>query len=257
MLELPRPTKAGLVPSITDALKYIIKMPYRAYRRASIVRRLPSLPGGRGWRTAISPALHISIIRGMMEYHYRDIPMQKHPMDMALYLRLMWQLKPRTIIEIGSLAGGSAVWLGDMLKTFGIQGEVISIDRTPPTPLYHPTNVKFLQGDQNDLSKTLPVSLIETLQRPWLVIEDASHHYRPTLAVLRFFDSLLRSGEYIVIEDANMTEMGTDAGHDGGPARAICEFLATRGTDYVIDDRLCDLYGFNVRENPNEYLRRN
>jgi cephalosporin hydroxylase len=78
----------------------------------------------------------------------------------------------------------------------------------------------------------------------------------PTLAVQRFFDPLLQSGDYIVIEDANMTEIGTDAGHDGGPARAISEFLGTRGSDYVIDDRYCDLYGFNVTENPNGYLRK-
>ena len=31
--------------------------------------------------------LHISIIRGMMDYDYRDVPTQKHPMDMALYMR--------------------------------------------------------------------------------------------------------------------------------------------------------------------------
>jgi cephalosporin hydroxylase len=256
MLELPRPMRPGLVASVVDALKYMVKMPYRAHRRAGIARRLPPLADGRGWRTAISPALHISIIRGMMDYDYRDVPMQKHPMDMALYTRLIWRLKPRSIIEIGSLAGGSAVWLGDTLKTFGIDGQVVSIDLTPPTPVYHPGNVKFLQGDQTDLSATLTPKLIAELPRPWLVIEDASHHYKPTLAVLRFFDPLLRSGEYIVIEDANMTEMGTDAGHDGGPARAICEFLGTRGADYVIDDRYCDLYGINVTENPNGYLRR-
>jgi hypothetical protein len=112
MLELPRPTRPGFVASVVDALKYIIKMPYRTHRRTGIALRLPPLPDGRGWRTAISPALHISIIRGMMDYDYRDVPMQKHPMDMALYMRLIWQLKPRTIIEIGSLAGGSAAWLG-------------------------------------------------------------------------------------------------------------------------------------------------
>ena len=256
MFELPRPIRPGPVSALADALKYIIKMPYRAYRRVGIGRRLPPLPGGRGWRTAISPALHVSIIRGMLDYRYRDIPMQKHPIDMALYARLIWELKPRTIIEIGSLAGGSAAWLGDILRTFGIDGDVISIDVTPPKPIYQPTNVKFLKGDQNDLSSSLTPTVIATLSRPWLVIEDASHHYEPTLAVLRFFDPLLRSGEYIVIEDANLTEMGTDARYGGGPARAICEFLVDRSDDYEIDERYCDQYGVNVTENPNGYLRR-
>ena len=238
------------------SLKYALKWPYRAVRRASISKRLPPLPGNRGWRTAIPPTLHISIIRGMLDYQYRNVPMQKHPMDIALYMRLIWELKPRTVIEIGSLAGGSAAWIGDMVRTFGIDGQVISIDLMPPKPVYQPTNVKFLKGDQNDLRQTLTPAIVATLPRPWLVIEDASHHYEPTLAVLRFFDPILRSGEYVVIEDANMTEMGTDARYHGGPARAISDFLAERGDDYEIDEHYCDQYGFNVTENPNGYLRR-
>jgi len=182
--------------------------------------------------------------------------MQKHPVDIALYMRLIWELKPRTVIEIGSGAGGSAAWIGDTLKAFGVDAQVISIDLTPPKPIYQPSNVTFMKGDQNDLSATLTPTLIARLPGPWLVIEDASHHYEPTLAVLRFFDPLLSSSEYIVIEDANMTEMGTDAHYAGGPARAICEFLAERRDDYEIDERYCDQYGLNVTENPNGYLRR-
>jgi len=43
------------------------------------------LPLKGGFRVGIE--LHISIIRGMMDYGYRDVPTQKHPMDMALYMR--------------------------------------------------------------------------------------------------------------------------------------------------------------------------
>jgi cephalosporin hydroxylase len=239
-----------------SALKFVVKMPYRAFRRAGIERRLPPLPNGRGWRTAISPALHISIMRGLIDYRYRDIPMQKHPVEIALYMRLIWELKPRTIIEIGSFLGGSAVWMADTLNSYSAESRVISIDRTPPSPPYKPPNVRFVQGDQNNLAATLTDDLIATLPRPWLVIEDASHHYAPTLAVLRFFDPLLRAGEYIVIEDANVSEMGVDARFNGGPARAIAEFLRDCGGDYEIDSRYCDQYGRNVTGNPNGYLRR-
>jgi cephalosporin hydroxylase len=243
-------------PRAVAALKSLLKMPYRAFRRAGIERRLPPLSGGRGWRTAISPPLHISIMRGLMDYRYRDVPMQKHPVEVALYMRLIWELKPRTIIEIGSMLGGSAVWMADMLNNFGIEGRVISIDRTPPSPPYLPANANFLLGDQNNLAATLTSDLIEKLPRPWLIIEDASHHYAPTLAVLGFFDPLLRPGEYIVVEDANVTEIGVDARFHGGPARAIAEFLRDRGSDYEIDERYCDHYGRNVTGNPNGYLRR-
>jgi cephalosporin hydroxylase len=195
-------------------------------------------------------------MHGLTDYTYRGIVMQKHPVEIALYMRLIWELKPRTIIEIGSLQGGSAIWMADSLNTFGIEGQVISVDLYPPSPAYKPPNVSFLQGDQNDLAATLTNEVLRKLPRPWLAIEDASHHYAPTLAVLRFFDTLLKPGEYLVVEDANVTEMGVDARFKGGPARAIAEFLRDRGYDYEIDTRYCDQYGRNVTGNPNGYLVR-
>ena len=64
-------------------------------------------------------------------------------------------IMPATIIEIGSLQGGAAVWMGDLLNTFSIDGRVISIDLRPPNPSYAPSNVKFLRGDADDLEATL------------------------------------------------------------------------------------------------------
>jgi len=177
-------------------------------------------------------------------------------MDMALYTRLVWEVKPKTIIEIGSCAGGSAVWMGDMLKNYGIDGRVISIDQAVPSPSYRPENVSFLEGDSSELGRTLTNDLIGSLARPWLVIEDAGHHYGPTLDTLKFFAPLMESGEYIIIEDGNMTEMGTDVRYNGGPARAIKEFLEVQSDNFAIDARYCDQYGRNVTGNPNGYLRK-
>lgn len=241
---------------VINTIKYLVKLPYRAFRRAGIDRRFLALPNKRGWRSAIPLSLHVSLYRGIVDYQYRGIAMQKHPVEIALYPQLLWELKPRSIIEIGSLSGGSAAWLADTLNTFGIDGRVISIDLTTPSPSYIPANVSFLRGDANDLASTLGADLLNVLPRPWLVIEDASHHYASTLAVLRFFDPLLRSGEYVIVEDANVTEMGVDAHFGGGPARAIAEFLHDRNRDYEIDTRYCDHYGRNVTGNPNGYLRK-
>jgi len=242
--------------SALDTLKYLVKMPYRIGRRATIGRRLGRLPGGRGWRTAIPPSLHVSIMRGLLAYDYRGVPMQKHPMDIALYMRLICETRPRTIIEIGSCQGGSAVWMADLLKTYGVDGRVVSIDIIPPSPSYKPDHVSFVKGDSSNLGATLTPEFIAGLPHPWLITEDAGHHYEPTLKTLEFFDPLMRPGEYIVIEDAVITEMGVDARYKGGPARAITEFMEVRGSDYEIDERYCDLYGRNVTGNPNGYLRR-
>jgi cephalosporin hydroxylase len=244
-------------PQLINTLKYLVKWPYRAFRRAGIDRRFPPLPASRGWRTAIPLKLHISLIHGLVGYRYRGIPMEKHPVEIALYTRLLWEARPRTIIEVGTKAAGTATWLSDQLKTFGIDGRIVSVDLYPPLPPEGmPANVTLLRGDANDLAPTLTSDLLASLPRPWLIIEDASHKYPATLAVLQFFAPLLLSGEYLVVEDANVTEMGLDARFDGGPARAIAEFLQERGGEFEIDQRYCDQYGRNVTGNPNGYLRR-
>jgi cephalosporin hydroxylase len=239
-----------------DFVRSAYVLPLQVIRRSSIERRLPSLPGGRGWRTVIPPSLHLSIQAGTSGYRYRDVPMLKHPVEIALYMRLIGETKPGTIFEIGSYSGGAAAWMGDLLHLFGVDGRVISVDVNVPCPSYAPSNVVFLHGDANDLGRSLTPDLLAAAARPWLIIEDSSHQYTTTLAALRFFDPMLRSGEYIVVEDGNITELGHDADYAGGPARAITEFLQDRGSSYVIDADYCDHFGSNVTGNPNGYLRR-
>jgi len=248
------PDQRKQVRHAINALKSVYVEPARAWRRSQI-KSYPALPHGRTWRSPIPPKLHWDIQDGVIGYRYRDVPMLKHPVEIALYMRLIWEQKPGTIIEIGTQSGGAAVWMADMLNLFGISGQVVSIDLKPPTPPYMPPNVKFLQGDANDIGKTLTPDLLTTFPRPWLVIEDSCHTYTATLAVLKFFDAKLRSGEYIIIEDTAISEMGDNHG-DREPGKAIAEFIRDRGTDFEIDSRYCDQYGRNVTGNPNGYLRK-
>ena len=236
-------------------LRHLLLLPIRNFRSHRIVRRLGLLPDGRRWRSEIPLSLHYSIQDGSIGYRYRDVPMVKHPVEVALYMRLVWEIKPSTILEIGSNAGGTALWLSDLLRMFGIDGRVVSIDIKRPNDPPKAANLTFVNGDANDLGHILTPALLSTFQRPFLVIEDSSHQYAHTLAVLRFFEPLMQKGEYIVIEDANVTEMGDDARFNGGPARAITEFLQSSSDRFAIDPLYCDHFGYNVTGNPNGYLR--
>jgi hypothetical protein len=66
---------------------------------------LPKLPNGRKWRTDLSTALLWSFQGGTLTYEYRNIPMLKQPFEVALYMRLIWETKPGTTIEIGTSSG--------------------------------------------------------------------------------------------------------------------------------------------------------
>jgi len=97
---------------------------------------------------------------------------------------------------------------------------------------------------------------MNAVTRPLMVVEDSSHLSGTTASVLEFFDPWLRSGEYIVIEDGILSDMRVGDLYDGGPLRAIEQFLAKRGDRYEIDRGLCDYFGRNVTWNVNGYLRR-
>jgi cephalosporin hydroxylase len=199
--------------------------------------------------------LLMKIQQGTMAYRYRGVPMQKNPFDLALYTLLLDRVRPRTLIEIGSFRGGSALWFADQGRALGLGLRVLSIDREAPTDV-RDERVTFLTGDAHALGAVLPDDVMRSLPRPLLVVEDSSHHASTTAAVLDFFDPWLRSGEYIVIEDGILSAMRAAERYGGGPLRAIDAFLARAPERYTIDRTLCDYYGRNVTWNVNGYLRR-
>jgi cephalosporin hydroxylase len=199
--------------------------------------------------------LLMKIQQGTMAYSYRGVQLQKNPFDLALYSMLLDQTRPRTLIEIGSYQGGSALWFADQASVRGLGLEVLSIDLQVPATAAGPS-VNFLQGDARELGKVLPPVLMNAVARPLMVVEDSSHLSGTTVAVLEFFDRWLRSGEYIVIEDGNLSDMRVAHLYDGGPLRAIEAFLEKRADHYEVDRGLCDYFGRNVTWNVDGYLRR-
>jgi cephalosporin hydroxylase len=204
--------------------------------------------------SALSGALLMSIQNGTLAFTHRGVVMQKNPFDVALYQKLIWETKPRTIVEIGSNAGGSALWFADLLRMFGIDGHVHSLDIRKPD-LASGEGFTFYEGDGRRVGDAFSPSWVERQPRPLLVIEDADHVCATTAAVLAHFGPLMRSGEYIVVEDAILTAMGVEHLYDGGPRRAIREFLAAN-TGFEIDTAYCDYFGSNVTWNVDGFLRR-
>jgi cephalosporin hydroxylase len=188
---------------------------------------------------------------------YRGVRFLKSPLDIGLYLQLLSKLRPRTIIEIGCRFGGSALWFADMMAAHGVTPQVITVDIDPQVP-YEDPRIRVLVGDAGDLGACLPADLLASLPRPWLVVEDSSHFYRHSLAVLEFFHPLLQSGDYIIVEDGVVANLPGEhyVQYENGPNRAVADFLARERAQYQLDMELCDFYGRNATYNPNGWLRR-
>lgn len=193
--------------------------------------------------------------RGIMSHAYRGIDCYKCPMDLAIYQRLIWETQPRTIIEIGTAKGGSALWLADQLSIYGVEAfEVHSYDIATP-PAWRDRRITFHQGDAYDLSTQMPASWVAGRPRPLLVIEDSAHTSGVTTAVLEHFAPLMQRDEYIIVEDGIIHEMNADDRYDGGPRKALAAFIEAH-PEFVVDERWCNYYGPNVTWNVNGYLRR-
>jgi cephalosporin hydroxylase len=159
--------------------------------------------------------LLMKIQEGTLAYTYRGVPMLKNPFDLALYPLLLDSLRPRTLIEIGANAGGSAMWFADQARLRGLDMRVVSVDLTPPEIDY--PNVAFLPGDARALD--LPVN---SFARPLLVVEDSDQLYATVRAVLAYFDRWFAPGDWIVIEDGIVGDVRIAEQFDGATCATQC-----------------------------------
>src|SRR5271155_4479455 len=136
---------------------------------------------------------------GTASYQWRGIGLVKNPIDMAIIAKLLWDAKPRTIVEIGSGEGGSALWMRDIANCYGIRSEIHSVDINPPR--INSENIFWHYGNGLRLEAALSEEFMRNIPRPLLAIDDADHFPETTAAVLNFFDRWSLPGEYIVVED--------------------------------------------------------
>jgi len=160
---------------------------------------------------------------------WRGTPLMKTVFDYAMYPALIAELKPRTVFEIGSGLGASAVWFADHLALSGTEGRVHSVDLVK-VETKHP-QVSFYQGDCSDPALLFDPELLRTEPHPWLVVEDAHHN---VAAVIEHMHKFLRPGDYLVVEDSEVKRA------------AIREFIKAHPGDYLVDTKFTDYFGRNA-----------
>ena len=161
---------------------------------------------------------------------WRGLPLMKTVFDFAIYPMLIDEVRPRTVIELGSGTGASAVWLADHLATLGIAGHVHSVDLVA-AGLEHP-GVTFHQGDCQDPAALFGGAVtFARAPHPWLVVEDAHVNVE---AVLHHFHQSLEPGDYLVIEDTDVKR------------EDLRRFLAAHPGCYLVDTKYTDYFGRNA-----------
>ena len=162
------------------------------------------------------------------------------------------EVKPDLIIEIGTNHGASSLYMADMLDLLG-NGMIHTMDimEYPMDPLIvnHPRIKRFLGGFIDyDLKNAEGYNNI-------LVIDDGSHLYSHVKMAMDKFKDLVSVNSYFIIEDGALNHIGLEKDYDGGPLRAIGEFLPDN-LNFQIDRKWCDFFGKNATFNPNGYIKR-
>jgi cephalosporin hydroxylase len=176
---------------------------------------------------------------------YKGLLRTKTPFDVVLYSNLVWELRPKTILEFGSLQGGSGLWYADQLDAFDVEGaEVHSFDLLTKcvSPRARHPRLHFHGVDLFDL-KTLDDELLARLPHPWLVVDD-SHVNVLNLAL--HVDRHMEVGDYYVFEDIGLA-----------PTLEFVKGLQViGGLGYLVDTDYTDAFGYNVTAAPNGWLKK-
>ena len=212
---------------------------------SSIIQKFTSL---------LSPKAYTlkGIDKGHHHITYRGVPCIKCPFDYVMYQMIINEVQPDLIIEIGTNHGGSALYMADILDKIG-GGKIHTIDidnRAYDLAKSHDRISFFHNGWEGyDLQQAKGFAKI-------LVIEDGSHEYGSTLGALKKFGPIVTNGSYLIVEDGIIDALGQSEAYNGGPVKAIKEYLASTG-DYSIDYKWLNMFGESATFNTLGFLKKN
>lgn len=180
---------------------------------------------------------------------WRGVQLIKCPFDLQVYQELIWNVRPTLIIETGTHAGGSALFLADMLSLTG-QGRVITIDiqkiqLTDPRITFHVGSSISPETEEYLKQEITPDDTV-------MVILDSAHDPEFVYKEMTMYAPLVTVGSYLIVEDSNVAGHPVHDNTDSDPWQAIHKFLEERD-DFVIDTN-CER--FLVTQNPCGYLRK-
>jgi len=189
---------------------------------------------------------------------FLGIGLMKSPNDLWVYQQLITEFMPRTIIETGTYQGGSALWYAMIMQALGIDGHVWTIDiedhRKSERSRHLTTHpmVTCLTGDSTD--PLLVEALVPEIRYPLLISLDADHSAEHVRKELDLYAPLCRVGDWLVVEDTNISwgepgEPHSDRGARGG----LEDYLRAHEGEFR-QDILCERYLLTMH--PGGWLQR-
>jgi len=164
------------------------------------------------------------------------VPCLKSVQDMWNYQEIVYELQPSIIVEFGVYRGGSALYFASILDQMGvgrILGFDIDLSVVHQIAKDHPRISLF----ECSSSEPMVAQRIESARTdgPIFAVLDSDHSRAHVLAELETITPILRSGDYVIVEDTNINGHPVRPGWGPGPYEALHEFLDAHPTAYTQD----------------------
>jgi cephalosporin hydroxylase len=178
-------------------------------------------------------------------------PVLKTPADLWNYQEILHEVKPDLVIETGTYASGTTLFLAHVMDIIGKE-KIVSIDvKELSVRASHP-RISYLLGSSVDAAVVDAASKHRESVASCLVILDSDHSKEHVQRELALFSSFVSVGSYLIVEDSNVNGHPVYPTFGPGPYEAIEDFLRDDQSFEVDKSR----EKFLVSWNPRGYLRK-
>lgn len=181
------------------------------------------------------------------ETRWMGVPIFKCPLDLWIYQELINELKPDFIVETGTCAGGSALYLAQICDLAG-HGQIITVDLQAykgGQPQHE--RITYLLGSST--SDEIIEQIRDRIPRDAtvMVVLDSDHSGEHVYNELQRYADIVSRGSYLIVEDSNLNGHPTKPDFGPGPMEAIDRFLAEDDRFRIDSERQKLLVTWNPR----------
>jgi len=163
-------------------------------------------------------------------------PILQWPTDMMVIQEIIFEQRPRVMIETGTHRGGSTIYYASLLRLLG-GGRVVSVDIEIPDQVQQAVTgspfadmITLVRGDSKAPEVVSRVRQLVGDEKNVVVVLDSDHGRGHVLAELRAYCAFVPVGGYLVAMDTICHDLwdlpnGAPQWRDDNPLRAVEDFL--------------------------------